>query len=297
MSINELEKKDQRYRESLLKKFLNLILVALLKIISILPFWILFGISDFFYLLIRYIFKYRNAVILENLRFAFPEKDRTELNKIRNKFYQHFCDIFFENIKLYSMSFKQAKKRISIKEEVDLDTYFENGESIILLGMHHNNWEWSSFLQTKLKHKLLIVYNPMRGNQAMEKFLLHSRQKWGCIFIPVHKSNRIVLEFNKRGEPIVLGLGADQSAAANSKLWATFLNREAPFFPGPEKIAKRTNQPVYFHRTRKIKRGFYEIELIKLIENPKELESKEILLMYIKKMEEIIKNEPENYLW
>jgi KDO2-lipid IV(A) lauroyltransferase len=75
------------------------------------------------------------------------------------------------------------------------------------------------------------------------------------------------------------------------------MNRETPFFQGPEKIAASTNQPVFFQHTKKTGRGKYEIEYSVLFENPKEVEQKEILLAYVRKAEEIIRNEPEYYLW
>jgi len=297
MRTKTLEQKDKRFHESFFKQILNSILVGILIGLSYLPFGILFGISDIFYVLLRYIVKYRNKVIIENLSFAFPEKTKLEIKLIRNKFYYHLCDVFVENIKIYSLNSNAAKRRIKIKGADEMNAYFDKGTSVIMLGMHYNNWEWSSFLPSELKHKNLVIYNPSRGNHAFEKFLLHSREKWGSTFVPVHKSTRTVLEFNKKEIPTALGLGADQAAPATSKFWTMFLNREAPFFSGPEKIAKRTNQPIFFHHTRKIKRGHYEIELFPLIENPKDIESKDILLIYIRKMEEIINEKPEFYLW
>ena len=257
MAENELAIKDKRYHENFLKRTLNSLIVGILTVLSYLPFWILYGISDFFFLLIRFVLKYRITIITENLKAAFPEKTESEIKIIRDKFYHHFCDVFVEDIKLHSMSTRMAQKRIKIKGADTMNKYFEKGTSVIMLGMHHNNWELSSFLPSQLKHKNLVIYNPIRGNQAFEQFLLHSRQKWGSVFIPIHKSTRTVLQLNKEGQPTALALGADQAAPATSKFWAMFLNREAPFFSGPEKIAKRTNQPVFFHRTRKLKRGFY----------------------------------------
>lgn len=131
----------------------------------------------------------------------------------------------------------------------------------------------------------------------LENFILQSREKWGSKCVPVHKAGRTVLEFNRAGKPTLLGLAADQTPKATSKFWTVFLNREAPFFSGPEKIAKRTNQPVFFHQIRKISRGKYEMIFTPICENPKEIESKEILLDYIRKMEEIIREEPAYYLW
>jgi KDO2-lipid IV(A) lauroyltransferase len=131
----------------------------------------------------------------------------------------------------------------------------------------------------------------------MEKFLLHNRQKWASKSIPVHKTARAVVEYNLKNILTGLWLAADQTPPANSKFWTIFLNRETPFFQGPEKIAANTNQPVIFQHTKKIGRGKYCIEFSLLFENPKEVEQKEILLAYVRKAEEIIRQEPEYYLW
>lgn len=297
MDRTELAKRDKRFYESIFKRLINNILVGFLIAISYLPFWILYRISDVFYLLLRFVIKYRFKVITENLKYAFPEKPETERNKIRNKFYRHFCDMFFESIKLYSISDKEMKKRVVTKGTEIANVFFDNGRSVIALAMHHNNWEWTCFVQSRLKHHILNIYNPIRGNIAMEKFLLHNRQKWGSESIPVHKTARAVIEYNLKGRLTGLWLAADQTPPATSKFWTIFLNRETPFFQGPEKIASSTNQPVFFQHTKKTGRGKYSIEFSVLFENPKEVEQKEILLAYVRKAEEIIRKEPEYYLW
>ncbi len=297
MVDSELSKKDKRYYENFLKRTSNKILVAIVVLISHLPFWAIYGISDFFYILVRFVARYRKKVILDNLRHSFPEKSEQEIQKIAAKFYRHFCDLFFETIKLSNLSNKQIKRRIHYKGTDLLNAHFQKGESVIVLAMHHNNWEWCSTVQIFLEHTILMIYNPIRGNQAFEKFLIKAREQWGGICTPVHKSVRTLIEFNKREEPAILWLAADQTPKATSKLWTIFLNREAPFFSGPEKIAKKTGQPIYFHQIRKAGRGRYEIEFIPLFLNPKELKEKDILLGYVRKMEEIIAKEPEFYLW
>lgn len=297
MTDRTLAQKDKRYQENIFKTIINSIIVNILIGISYLPFWIMFGISDFFFLILRYVVKYRYKVITENLSKAFPEKTEHEIKKLTNKFYHHFCDIFFETIKSYSISSKQMNKRIKFKNINLLNEHFDNGKSIIILGMHYNNWEWNTFLPNKSKHKILVLYNPLRGNAAFEKFLLKIRTRWGCKFTPVHKSRRIVFDIAKAKTPVALGLAADQTAPPSSKFWTTFLNREAPFFSGPEKIAHHSNLPVFLHHARKVKRGVYEVEFIPLFENPKEVAPNEMLLSYIRKMEEIIAEEPAYYLW
>ena len=297
MNRSQLEKTDKRFHENIFKRLINHILVGFLIALSWLPFWIIYGISDAFYLLLRYGLKYRNKVIIENLKHAFPEKSVKEICKIRNKFYSHLCDIFVESIKLYSISDKEMEKRLQVNGTEPATELFRQKRSLIAMAFHYNNWEWTSFAQSKLKHQILTVYNPIRGNNALEKFLVHNREKWGSKCVPVHKTVRTALEYKSKGIVTGLWLAADQTPPANSKFWTIFLNQETPFFQGPEKIASTGNLPVYFQNTKKIGRGRYVIEYSLLYDNPKEVEQKDILLAYIRKCEEIIREKPEYYLW
>jgi KDO2-lipid IV(A) lauroyltransferase len=92
-------------------------------------------------------------------------------------------------------------------------------------------------------------------------------------------------------------LVADQTGPVQSQFWTTFLNQETAFFTGPMKIAIKTNQPVIMHHTRKVGRGRYEVFHYKLVENPSEVEPGEILMKYLSKLEEIIREEPAYWLW
>lgn len=289
--------KDRRFRENFLRKTLNQLTAGVLYLISLLPFRILFIVSDVLYFFIRNVFHYRERVVMENLKHAFPQKREKEIKQIATRFYRYLTDIMVEIIKLHTLSEKQINKRLRFEGLDLINDYYRKGESIIILAMHHNNWEWCSFMQTKISHFGLMIYNPVRGNQALEKFLNHSRERWGGKCIPVHQSARTAMEFHQKKIPTALWLGADQTPPATSKFWTVFLNREAPFFSGPEKIAIKTNQPVFFQHITKTGRGRYVANFIPLIEKPAEMGSREILLTYVRKMEEIIKKEPEHYLW
>lgn len=293
-----LEQQDSRFHESFLKKVLNSTLTGLLIALSYLPLWFLYRFSDLFYVLLRFVIKYRKKIITDNLKHAFPEKSKPEIDAIRNRFYRHFCDSFFETIKAYSMSEKGFRKRVNFVNVKDFDQYFDKNRSLVLLGMHYNNWEWSSFSQKLGKHEAIFLYNPLRGNASFEKFITHIRTRWGAKVVPVHRSSRLVLMFGKTKKPQGIWLGADQTPPANSKFWTLFFNREAPFFSGPEKIAHYSNQPVFLHVTRKTARGKYEVEFVKLFDKPGELDDpNQVLLTYVRKMEEIIREKPEYYLW
>ncbi len=270
--------------------------VQLLKLLSYLPFWLMYLISDFLYYLIEYVVKYRRRVINENLMSAFPEMSPKEINSIRKKFYRHFCDLTFETLKTYSISEKVLNQRISIDASL-LRNSKQGNDGIIVLIMHYSNWEWISLIQKKVDYKVLGVYNRMRDNAPFDDFLYDCRKRWGAELVVMSNAARTAFDYKNKKIPALLWLAADQSAPQNSQFWATFLNREAAFFGGPVKLAQKLNQPLYFQKVSKVARGRYESEFTLLFKEPAKVEASEILGTYIQKMEEVIRKAPEYYLW
>ncbi|WP_167617722.1 lysophospholipid acyltransferase family protein [Maribellus sediminis] len=290
----------QKKKENTVGFFENLgnhAVVLILKFFALLPLSFLYLLSDFIHFLLRNVVNYRSVVIIDNLKHAFPEKSDEEILAIRNKFYRHFADLFIESMKMYGMSEKEMNQRVRFKGLDMLNNYAEKGQSIIVLAYHHHNWEWASFIQTVAKHRILMVYNKMRKNQPMDDFLLKSREKWGGLGVQMGRSAKVMFDLQKKNIPTLTWLAADQSALPDQGMWANFFNREAAFFAGPEKIARKTNQPVLIQRVHRLGRGKYEYEFTLLCEEPAEAKPYEVLLSYIQKMEEVLKEEPEYYLW
>ena len=55
-------------------------------LVSLLPFFILYGIADIGFVVTYYLIGYRREVVMENLRHAFPEKKEKELELISKRF-------------------------------------------------------------------------------------------------------------------------------------------------------------------------------------------------------------------
>lgn len=280
-----------------MKKIISKLSVFLLKTLARLPFRLIYLISDIVFLLIYYVVRYRRGVVYANLRNSFPEKKKAEIASIAKKFYRHLCDLMLESVKFYRMSAKELNERLLVKGIEKTNAYAEQGKGFILLGSHYNNWEWSSSLQRISSHQVLIVFNPMRNDPVFERYMLNMRERFGSQTIPVNQSARTVLQFNQTGTPTCLFLAADQSPSPNAHFWTSFLNQETSFFSGPERIAIRTNQPVFLHYTRKLARGKYEVNLIELFPEPARENPQTILLCYAEKLEAIIRRQPEFWLW
>lgn len=279
-----------------MKKAITHIGTTLMTAFSWLPMWLVYIKSDFLYILIYYMIGYRKKVVFENLTHSFPEKSKDEITAIAKRFYRHLCDITVEGIMLKSFSAGQLEKRMKVTNPELVESYLERGQSVIVLTMHYNNWEWNAILSQYFKNRVLLVYNPAR-NLAFDDYMNRIRSRFGGELVSTKKILRTILHYQKKNIPTFTWLGADQRPKRDARFWTKFLNRETGFFPGPESLARHTNHTVLYQHTRKVKRGYYETSFSVLAENPKELPPDEILKRYVARIEEDIRKQPEYYLW
>ena len=82
-------------------------------LLSLLPLRFLYIFSDVLYYPLYYCIRYRRKVVRQNLTGSFPDKNEKELIRIEKQFYHFFCDYMIETIKLFSISKKQLKRRMT----------------------------------------------------------------------------------------------------------------------------------------------------------------------------------------
>jgi Kdo2-lipid IVA lauroyltransferase/acyltransferase len=265
-------------------------------LIYLMPFRLLYCFSDFLYFIFFYIVKYRKKVVFQNLRNSFPEKSEKEIRTIAKKFYKHLCDILLESIKGFKLSKKQILKRHRLINPDFLNSYFERGQSVIVATAHYSNWEWGSLsggLQTKFR--LIGFYKPL-SNNYVDELLKRSRAKCGMNLITIFETFKT---FQKSKDEIFAYILASDQSPSNYKkaFWVNFLNQETACLHGIEKYAKLFNYPVLYIHIYRIKRGYYEIEIKKIIDNPTEYMEGEITKSYMELLEKIIKENPYEWLW
>jgi Kdo2-lipid IVA lauroyltransferase/acyltransferase len=266
-----------------------------LYLISLLPFFILYGIADFIFLVLYYVVGYRRDVVMDNLRHSFPEKSEPELRLISMKFYRNFIDNWIETIKLMSVSKKALRKRITGNFEV-FHQLHETGRSVQVNLGHFFNWEiMTLFTGINQPYTFLTVYYP-QSSRIMNRLIIYVRGRWGNPQLPSTEMARAIIPWRKK--QYLLALGADQRPAAKENAyWLYFMNRPAPFVKGPEKFARGQGIAVVMLTTTKSKRGHYHFEYFLLSDNPKSLPEGELIREYVQHLEENIRLQPEIYLW
>ncbi len=269
------------------------------KAISLLPFCCLYLLSDFLYYIVYYVVKYRRKVVRENLTLSFPKKTEKEIIKIEKQFYRHFSDLLMETVKLLSMSEKQINQRMKYINSEKLIRHYQENRSVIVLTSHYCNWEWhSTFSRMLPKDKPLHLIYKKLSSKTTNKLMLKIRGKNGGKNVEMRQIVRHLITMSKEGKVGMFGMISDQSPARrNNHLTTQFLSQKTMVITGSEQLSKKFNIPVYYIKTKKVKRGFYVSEPIELSLNPQEVEDFQISEKYIKLFEKDILEAPEYWLW
>ncbi|MFT3846501.1 MAG: lipid A biosynthesis acyltransferase [Lacibacter sp.] len=271
------------------------IIYGFLKLLSFLPLPVLYLLSDFVYFMLVYVFKYRKAVVLGNLKIAFPEKTDNERIKIMKDFYHNFCDTFIEMIKMLSWSKEEILKRFKGNPEL-MNQWKGKEQSIQLITGHYFNWEMANLgFSAVFNIPFVVVYMPVK-NKPVNEVIKKLRSKNGTVLIPATDFKNQLREILKKQYILVL-VGDQNPGIPKKAYWTNFFTKPAPFVKGPEKGAKQNNTILVYTDFYKIKRGYYQFDLELVTTNPGEFKEGELTKILVKKVEESIRKRPANYLW
>ena len=253
-------------------------------------------LSDIVAFILQRVVKYRVEVVKQNLAIAFPNKTLLERNKIANDFYRQFTDSFIETFKLLSRSDKTFMKRFSSNSEV-LNDLYKTGQNVQIMAGHFFNWEFANWGVAKYgDYPFIAVYMPL-SNPHFNKIILGLRKRYGSIMIPATNFRAQFQKFATKGR-YAMALAADQNPGNPlSAFWVPFFGQLTPFVKGPEKGAKLNNTAQVFVHFYRVKRGYYHSEYEVMTTSPNYFKDGQLTALYVKVLEEKIKQNPANYLW
>ena len=270
-------------------------------LLALLPFRVLFPISDFFYFIIYYIARYRRKLVRKNLNNAFPEKTQPEIRKIEKNFYRHFCDHFVETIKLLHISDAQMQERFVFKNMEPVQHFVDKRQPIVLILGHYGNWEWvpSIVLHVRSDANMIFgqVYRPL-NNKIFDRFFLYLRKRFHSTGFTKHNIYRDIVNLRKANTNWMIGFMSDQKPSGNQIPYQMpFLNQDTPVLTGTEKIAQHTAAAVCYLDITCLKRGYYEGSILVISDNASETREYEITEKYMQSLEQTIRRNPSAYLW
>jgi KDO2-lipid IV(A) lauroyltransferase len=268
-----------------------------LKLLSQLPFGILYVFSNFLYVLAYYVIRYRRQLVRRNLRNSLPEKSDAELGKIEKAFYKNLCDYAVETLKLLTISREDLGKRMRFNDQQLIADFVSKNQSIIFLAAHQFNWEWL-LVSASASFPMAIdfVYQPV-NSEFFDHITLISRTRFGAHAI---QRDEVAREFVRR-KNILRGVAivADQYPGykTDKKYPAHFLHQDTVFFLGTNNIATLSQYPAVYFSMKKIKRGYYEAVPHLVAIPPYDKNGTVVIENYVRLVEKTILTNPASWLW
>ncbi len=269
----------------------------ILRILSRLPFSVLYAFSDFLFVVSYYLVGYRRKMVQKNLRNSFPEKSEAERRLIEKEFYKNLCDYAVETLKLLTLSKEELCKRMVFKNPEVPEGFKQKNQSILFLASHQFNWEWL-LVSASINFPMDIdfIYQPI-NNEFFERFTLDSRTRFGAYPIKRDQVAREVIKRKNRLRGVASVADQYPGYGHDKKQITQFLNQETVFFYGTNQLAVMTQFPAIYYGIKKVKRGYYEAAPVIVGMPPYEKGSEVVVENYARSVEKIIQENPSGWLW
>ena len=268
-------------------------------LLALLPFKVLYILSDGLCFLMHHVVHYRRRVVRANLCNAFPEKSAAELRDIEREFYRYICDYMLEEVKMLRMSFKELCRRMEYDNKEEYLAMIEKHGGIVLLIPHYANFEWITGMSSIMQEGDIPVqiYKPLH-NKYMDAMFKRIRTRFGGYNVAKHSTAREIIKLCRDNKRVAVGMITDQSPNPNeAHYWTTFLNQDTVFMDGAERIAKMMDFPVFYCELRKERRGYCRVDFDLVTDRPKETADGEITEIFARRLEQTIRKEPAYWLW
>ena len=265
--------------------------------LALTPFRLLYLISDGLSIVLYHIVGYRKEVVRANLiRTGFGD-DPVKRLAIEKAVYKHFCDLYLETFKSLTLSKRQIQKRFVVHNSSLMQDLASQGKSVIMMCGHYASYEWLLSMGYYSEHTAYGIYAPL-ANPYFDKLVIKARRRYGAFLIPRRQTLTTIKKHAENNHLALYGFASDQSPQIKKKTYfRSFFGTEVPVFTGAERIAKEHDIPVLMAKVRRVKRGFYETEIMVLSNNPKEVKDFEITDQFTEELESLIKEDPSHYLW
>jgi KDO2-lipid IV(A) lauroyltransferase len=268
----------------------------MIKLLSRLPMRALYAFSAIIYLLAYYVVRHRHQVIREQLGKVFPGASEAERERIHKQFLKNFCDVMVEVLKSISMTEDDMRAHVRVENVEVARRYLDAGQSLMFVTSHLCNWEWLLHgVTVHLGYPVDAAYKPLHDQWA-ERLMLKVRSRFGARLVP---AKELLADFLKRrGIVRAVAMNADQAPVSTDKrYWTQFLGQDTAFYIGAEQIARATRLPIIYLVMRRLRRGYYQVELQPLWDGREVIEPNQVTERYARACEVDVLKSPADWLW
>lgn len=238
----------------------------------------------------------RRAVVDEQLREAFPDRDAEWRRAVARSSYEHLGR---EGMMLLRMSRVGREELIAATDVEGLDALraaVDAGRGALLVTGHFGNWEIGGASVAARGVPVDAVARP-QTNPHFDRLINRARERLGITVIRRGDATKAALRSLRRGR--VVGLVADQDARSRG-LFVPFFGRPASTYRGPAVLASRTGAPVFMGTAVRKPDGRYGVTIrpipMPAIDDPDERADR-LTADLAAALEAAVREEPGQYLW
>ena len=244
------------------------------------------------------VFRIRRRVVDENLRRAFPGRSPRWYRSAALRTYRHFGGEIASTLRLERMSPEQQRERCRVEGFELIEGPTSRGQGVVLLAGHFGNWEAAAVSMTSRGVPVDAVARRQR-NPLFDEYVLRTREHLGTGVIYQGEPLRAAMKSLRAGK--VLALVADQNFTGDG-VFVEFFGSLASTVRGPGVLAIRTGATVVFVDPRREpgRRARYAVRYSRIpVPEGRNLETgvHELTRAYTEKLEEAIRESPEQYFW
>jgi len=222
--------------------------------------------------------------------FSFSRK---ELISIAKKSFQNLAINCLEYPRLSKE--KDFSRVISCENPEIANTLYKEGKGIIFFCGHQSNWE-VLFLDGTSRMQGIAIGKPIK-NKLLYHWIVSIREKNGGRIIAPRNAVREGLRALKKGA--FIGIVGDQGMPDSGYAFP-FLGRRAWTSTAPALLAYKTESPIIFASTHRVKGGYkiqYSDPIWPNLSQPMELSVKSMMDQVLTLMQESVKKHPGEWLW
>ena len=233
-------------------------------------------------------------IIFSNLKRAFPNSDDDKLNDISKAMWNNYGRVFAEYLFIKKFRNKKLEKNITVEGKEILMNIKKDNKQVIFISGHFSNFELMAMQIEMVGIKLAAIYRPLNNiflNSIMEKI----RKKYIC-------QNQIkkglgglkqLIKLTKNGYSTALMI--DQRVTEGIK--SNFFNQKAFTTSIPAQLIKRFDIEVVPVSIKRYENTKFKIKINKPINFSKESSIQNITDKLNIVLEEMIINNPEQWIW
>lgn len=263
---------------------------------ALLPDCIRHGVfTNLSYVVLR-LLRYRQKVMMDNLRRSFPDKTEKEIKDICRKAYYNLAEQITNTISMTGISEKELLHRMELPNTEQIRKEINGGNAVFMMG-HYGPWEAGLAVSLTFPEQRLVAVYHQLSNKVMDELLKRIRQLPNVDLIDMKRTIRYFID-NREKQPMILGLISDQNPPKRANIpWYKFLHQWTAFFDGAEVIATKYKLPVYYFRPRRIKAGHYVGTFVLIHDGVEPIEPNTITERFVRLLEEDIIYAPELWMW